>query len=48
MCIVIVGDPNVSLLESKLLLDIGNMYWCNIKTTWSPGGVRGLLTMSYG
>ena len=27
MCIIIVGDPNVSHLESKLLLDIGNMYW---------------------
>ena len=27
LCIVIVGDPNVSHLESKLLLDIGNMYW---------------------
>ena len=27
VCIVIVGDPNVSHLGSKLLLDIGNMYW---------------------
>ncbi len=27
MCIVIVGDPNVSHLEGKRLLDNWNMYW---------------------
>ena len=27
VCIVIVGDPNVSHKKSRILSDIGNMYW---------------------
>jgi hypothetical protein len=46
-CIVIVGDPNVGHLgvhDSR----VNGTCTGEIKTAWSPGGVRGLLSMSYG
>jgi hypothetical protein len=49
MCIEIVGDPNVGLLLGIRPLDKReHVLVKKIKTAWSPGGVRGLLTMSYG